>query len=439
MRKDLSNNLILRSLSEGHAADQQNLPEFYERVFKEDGDDEAHLVKGWTRNLMQGHPTVTLDDMWVVVDAAKDDAIVSALLLIPQTWQYEDVPIGVGRVEIVATDKEYRRRGLVRDLFGVVHERSAERGHLMQGITGIPYFYRQFGYTMAVDLGVRSVLGVGPYDPQEAEKKPHLKAFSLRPATEADIPDMIAFDAYQAQQALLHVPRDEALFRYELSGMAHESVVKQDFRVIVRDDKTVGYIALDPAIDNEGLYVGCYVVGPDSSVLETFSPVVHNLQKMATEAHSDKLLRRISFDVSVPQAVDELVGSRPTGGSRDAYAWYVRVPDLPAFMQRIAPVLERRLRGSGAHRYTGEVKVDFYRREGLVMQFEQGCLKDAQIGPVKEADAAFPYDLFLNVLFGHHSPQQLRTLFPDAWTSASGGVLLNSLFPQKRSSLVPIA
>ena len=40
--------------------------------------------------------------------------------------------------ELVGTKKEYRRRGLVRQQFEVMHEWSAERGELVQIITGIP-------------------------------------------------------------------------------------------------------------------------------------------------------------------------------------------------------------------------------------------------------------------------------------------------------------
>ena len=78
--------------------------------------------------------------------------IVSALCLIPQTWTYDRIVFGVGRPELVATDPRYRRRGLVRAQMDVVHEWSRERGHLVQAITGIPWYYRQFGYEMALAL-----------------------------------------------------------------------------------------------------------------------------------------------------------------------------------------------------------------------------------------------------------------------------------------------
>ena len=51
------------------------------------------------------------------------------------------------------TKPEYRNRGLVRAQFEAIHAWSAERGELVQGITGIPYYYRMFGYEMVMPLG----------------------------------------------------------------------------------------------------------------------------------------------------------------------------------------------------------------------------------------------------------------------------------------------
>ena len=73
--------------------------------------------------------------------------------LISQTWTYDGIPFGVGRPELVGTQPEYRKRGLVRAQFEVIHAFSAERGEMVQAITGIPFYYRQFGYEMAMGLG----------------------------------------------------------------------------------------------------------------------------------------------------------------------------------------------------------------------------------------------------------------------------------------------
>jgi predicted acetyltransferase len=88
-----------------------------------------------------------------IVEDTRARQLVSTMCLIPQTWTYAGIPFGVSRVEMVATDAAFRRRGLVRAQFEVLHAKSELMGHLAQGITGIPWYYRQFGYEYALDLG----------------------------------------------------------------------------------------------------------------------------------------------------------------------------------------------------------------------------------------------------------------------------------------------
>ena len=111
------------------------------------------MVAAWTRDLLSGsHPTFGSDDFTIVEEAATG-RIVSAMNLISQNWTYAGIPFGVGRPELVGTEPEYRKRGLVRARLKVIHALSAERGEMVQAITGIPNFYRQFGYEMAMSLG----------------------------------------------------------------------------------------------------------------------------------------------------------------------------------------------------------------------------------------------------------------------------------------------
>ena len=117
---------------------------------------------------------------FTVVEATRSGDIVSSLNLIAQTWTYGGIPFGVGRVELVGTRPDYRRRGLVRRQMDVVHQWSAERGHLVQAITGIPHYYRQFGYEMALDLGG----GRAGYPPQVPELAAETtEPYQVRPAT----------------------------------------------------------------------------------------------------------------------------------------------------------------------------------------------------------------------------------------------------------------
>ena len=60
---------------------------------------------------------------------------------------------------------------------------------------------------------------------------------------------------------------------------------------------------------------------------------------------------------------------------RKPYAWYLRLADVPDFLQLITPILEKRLAESPLAGYTGEVKITFY-RHGVRMVFNKGKIGD---------------------------------------------------------------
>jgi hypothetical protein len=439
MQKPLPGGLVLRTLSEGYTSDRDCLPQFYADVNAEGRPDASkNYLMAWTKDLIDGHPTVTLDDIFVVVDPAQEDRIASATLLIPQTWRYEDVPVPVGRPELVGTRPEYRGRGLVRELFEVVHERSARLGHELQVITGIPHFYRQFGYTMAVDLA----------DPHAAfplhtltEPAPDYEPkFTLRPATEADIPGIAAWHNYMARERLLTDHRSADEWRYEILGRSPASGQKMAYLIILNAaGEGVGYLELLsnlPSGDNPCVECTAYVVGDQSSYLETFEDVMRGIKNWA-KARYGYCPPMLMFEAGIHETLDRLI-DRTRGGymNRREYMWYLRVPDPITFFRLIQPVLERRLAGSGANRYTGELKIGFYDLTGLRLVFEGGHLSSIMPMSGKDGyDAAFPWHLLWNVVFGQHHYDDIRNILPEAWATGKGAVLLDVLFPRKKSWL----
>ena len=181
--RDLGDGLILRHASKRDAA---ALADFNSHIHSDDGWDKPDLrIAAWTRDLLaRPHPTLSPGDFTIVEETATR-RIVSSLNLIPQTWTYEGIPFGVGRPELVGTLPEFRGRGLVRAQFDEIHRWCEARNLSVQTITGIPYFYRQFGYEMALDLSGRR-FGFEPHVPKlkKGEKEP----YRIRPATEADLP-----------------------------------------------------------------------------------------------------------------------------------------------------------------------------------------------------------------------------------------------------------
>ncbi len=440
MRKELDGGLILRSLSQGIASDRENLKAFYVDTFSEAGEDDADALGLWADDLISDkHPTVTDDDIWVLVDPAEDQKIVSALLLIPQTWRYEDIEVGVGRVELVATDKAYRKRGLVRALMNAAHERSESLGHLMQGITGIRHYYRRFGYSMSIDLGIRAVL---PFSAIPKLPEDNIPKYALRSATEADVSNLAVWDQYRARTAEVSCTRDEVLWRYELNDRSKGAPFELDVQIIVdAEGEGVGYVSLRASDEQQFFACYSYVVGEKSSYLATFMDVLYGMKKYADARYKDNESNRppyIYFDTGMEESLDILVGKtfpalvRP---DRWVYAWYIRVADLARFIKHIAPVLERRLVGSGAHRFTGELKVYFFDHTGLTITFGDGRITDAVVGEMEEegTDAGFPYLTFLDVVFGRRAETEIDHILPEAFASRKGLLLLNILFPKKRS------
>src|SRR4029079_2985706 len=101
-------------------------------------------------------------------------------------------------------------------------------------------------------------------------------------------------------------------------------------------------------------------------------------------------------------SLNALIWRKMGGGVRNQiYKWYVRVPDPIAFLRHIQPVLERRLEGSGANRYTGELRIGFYDLTGICLTFNQGRIVD--ITAVKGNDGydlSCPWHFFWNIVFG---------------------------------------
>jgi hypothetical protein len=370
--------------------------------------------------------------------------------LIPQTWHYGGIPLGVGRPELVATHPDYRNRGLVRELFAVVHERSVALGHHMQVITGIPYFYRQFGYTMAMELGDWATLPLHAItDPvSDSVSEPEVEStppvFTLRPATLADIPDLMRWYAYHAREKggrepLVTEIRSHRIWQHEIAGHSPQSMRARYYFVIVKHgDVGVGYVALSPHFaGTKHLYCNAWVVGEEASYLETFDDLLRAIKGYLLAAYG-KSPAILAFAAGTNESLFALVGRRFGGNVRQhTYKWYVRVPNAIRFLQQIAPVMERRLEGSGAHRYTGELKIGFYDLTGVSLRFEGGRVME--ITPLQGKDGydlAFPWHMFWNVVFGDASADEITKLLPDVWLgNPMTALLFNTLFPKQKSWL----
>ncbi len=432
---DLGDGLIMRRAT---PADTEALAAFDALVHRDPGVEEPNrYVEAWVRDLMSGHhPTFRPED-FILVEDTRAGKIVSSLNLISQTWAYEGIPFKVSRIELVGTHPDYRNRGLVRAQFQAVHRLSAGRGEMVQAITGIPFFYRQFGYEMAITLGGGRVGYRGNVPPlKEGESEP----YHIRPATEADLPFIAALYERGAQRQPIYCLRDMAQWRYELNGRSELSDGKVLLRLIESDaGEPVGFLAHIARLENRHIWLRLYELDehiPWSAVTPTVVRYLWTTGEAYT-ARDNQSCDAFGFGLgekhpAYASATDMLPDLRNT------YAWYVRVADVVGFVRHIAPVLERRLSRSDAGAYSGTLKISFY-RSGLLLQLEKGRLVEAREWsptPADWGDAAFPDLTFLHLLFGHRTLSELQYIFRDCWCKNSlVHAVLDGLFPKRPSHI----
>jgi hypothetical protein len=434
----LDSNLRLRRAT---PADAAALAAFDAGILSDAGPDMPDDRVGvWVHDLLtRPHPTFQPGDFTVVEDT-RTGQIVSSLNLISQTWTYAGLPFKVGRPELVATGPAYRKRGLVRKQFDVIHAWSAERGELAQAITGIPWYYRQFGYEMTVNLG-GARLGYEMQMPKlkEGEGEP----FTIRPATESDLPFFAEVSDAGHRRDLLACRRDEALWRYELDGKSERNVNRRVLCVIESiEGSAVGVLAHPPFLWGDVLVATEYELAPSVSWLAVTPSVARYLWATGQRYAEAEKKKCAAFGLGFGESHPAYAAMRDrTPGEWKPYAWYLRVPDEVAFLRHITPVLEQRLADSIAVGHSGELKVGFY-RSGVRIKFDAGRLSfepwQPQVG--EDRDAAFPDRTFLQLLFGHRTFDELRQIYPDCGVEGdTARVLLEALFPKQLSNIWPVS
>ena len=441
--RDLGGGLVLRRST---PADAEALSEFNAQVHSDDGPDQPdEKVAAWTFDLLtRPHPTFDPADFTIVEDSSSGK-IVSSLNLISQVWSIAGIEFKVGRPELVGTLPEYRNRGLVRAQFDVVHQWSAERGEMVQAITGIPYYYRLFGYEMALNLG-GGRLGYLPLVPKLKEGEQ--ERYHFRPAGLGDLELISRLYKLGCQRSLVSCVWGEAEWLYELNGKSENNVNRVELRVIENAaGEAVGFLAHPFFNWSNGatIIVPLYELKPGTSWAAVTPSVIRYLQvigeERATRMGKDPW-NAFGFWLGEQHPVYAVLHDR-LPRVRRPYAWYLRIPDLPGFLRRIAPLLEDRLSGSPYAGHSGELKITFY-QDGLKLVFEHGQLKEIdrwQPTPVGHAgDAALPGLTFLQLVFGYRTFAELDEIYADVWADNDDAYgLLSSLFPRQVSDVWPVA
>ncbi len=419
----LDDGLVLRPATR---ADANELAEFNGIVHSEE-DTPSTPIEDWTLDLMTGeHPTFQPDRDVTVVEDTATGRIVSALFLIPQIWSYAGVEMLVGQPELIATHPDYRRRGLIRAQFEVIHAHS-DPDHIWQYIGGIPWYYRQFGYSYALDF----VPSVQWWFKDSSRDGP--SGYALRPAGASDVSFLAEVEAAALQRPLLSAVRGVGgsaleLRRRPLALPACDvHVVEQ---TVDADAVPIGYVASHTSRPDERVFVHGFELMPGRSWLEPTAAVLAAFRERARDHPARPKGVRLLLASEHPAV--RSAATKLSRGPESSYAFYVRVPDALRLLEGIRPVLESRLADSPAAGHTGGLTIDFY-AGALRFSLVDGRITAIDRVPSSpdDADVSLPIEAFLAVVFGNRSLTRIESEVPDCQIGSDAGALLvDVLFPR---------
>ncbi|KAG0245683.1 hypothetical protein B0O80DRAFT_439220 [Mortierella sp. GBAus27b] len=404
---------------------------------------------------------------------------------------YGSVSFNVGKPELIATDPEYRNKGLIRRLLNeMLHPESEGRGHVFQFIPGIQHFYRQFGYEYGIGCDAPGTIESSNFVPALGKDKS--EPYILRVATQDDLPFLNRLSSperlhHHSAMGVRYTPEYWQWTVHDMYCLDKKTRFDnfRDTRIIVEaeSDKPVGftvvsYVFLAPmlealALENDVDYVRTF----HSTLRQLLAQSNEHLQLAVKEREAAKNQDLSTSDNGttgntgphpIPLKFNVVLHERHPFSlllgknmvrrpNIPGYRFYTRIHSYPAFIKAVTPELESRLANSALAGVTGRLRLDFFRQvegssgKGLEIQFEDGKIVEAKdwatSSPEKQLEeklawkkagntptiyyATFAPLTFTPLLTGRCSLEELHWAYGEnSVRDDDSRLLLNTLFPK---------
>jgi hypothetical protein len=434
----LEDNLILRSAT---PYDAEQVVELNRLVHGNPEKDElGDEVAIWTADLFAGCNKAIGPSDFTIVEDTSTGKIVSTICLMSQTWNIGGIDTLMGIPELVGTHPDYRRRGLVRKQFDLMHRWSADRGQLFNTIMGIPNYYRQFGYEYAIDAYGGSMTSSDLLK-QVSLKDDEQVPFTARDADRSDA--QFVSDIYKNihERGFVTVNRTPQIVEAELFETSDGSAFNWRARILEKEGRPVCvYMYGLEKMGEKGIRVDVFEIDSSVNWLDASKSMLIDLQALGKRFISEGKVKAEMFEFSFGNSHPLYrIYQEPLGSEKKPYAWYVRVGDMPKLLNHLSPLFEKRLAESELRGWSGDARISFY-NDGVSMTFESGILKSVEsTGYIERNDvsAHYPELTFLQALFGKRSFSQLRDIHNDCFSKDHAmGTLQDILFGGPLTSAV---
>ncbi len=366
------------------------------------------------KNLLLHHPQINREDFQFIEDGLTGE-ILSTTCLIPWECEFEGIPLRAAMLELVLSHPDHRKSGLVRiqmDRFQKVVE---DKGYDISIIWGIPYYYRQYGYTYCIYGNTADILPTG-YIPAAADVGGN--AYTLRKAAEEDIGELLCLYKAAHKHLQFYITRDEAFWKF-----------------FIKDSKAPVWLVVNKSSGKAAGYIVCRDFGGKS---------VHIAEGCIAEMDAGRAVlgllntgKASEIIISWPECSTLVKLARSLGSiARQPGQWLVRIHDISRFLRKIGPVLEKRIAESACAGVSRYVVINLY-RQAYKLKFSGGRLADVMsLGFVDSSMGAdggalcIPPDAFVRLVTGFRSLDRLSDAWPDILVKPGEKYLLDVLFPE---------
>ena len=398
----------------------EELIEFNTKVHDEDDAEEL-------RRQIENLPEFGREFNFYIRDVAKG-IIVSSLNALPSLWGYEGINLRNLELGWVGTLKEYRRKGLVRALYEHFDKLLHEGEYDISTIQGIPFYYRQFGYDFVLPMDRILWMTVDQLPTIDEKKPPEYMNIQTREATPKDLNDIMDLYDEHNNQLQVYIARSRELWKVqEATKMEFES----EFRTFVFEDNNgvIGYLRLAKTKRPRGPH-GSTLRVMESSI-QTYTGVMRALQLIKAEALKQKLYR---VGITGPSTNNLSRIALDLGGQiRGGWKHQLRIPSILHLLQKISPVLEKRLVGTMFEGLTKDLTINTF-RNCYLLKFVNGKIESITDIGMQEVDEsrgfrAPPNDL-VRLIFGVYDIDEIKHNNIDFLVSWELKSFVSTLFPK---------
>ncbi|MCW4012878.1 MAG: GNAT family N-acetyltransferase [Candidatus Bathyarchaeota archaeon] len=359
------------------------------------------------RRLVEHHPEMTETDYFMV---KQGDEAVAGLILIPQKWNIDDVEMKVAEMGCVGTVPEHRRHGVQWILNNHFDEYAKSRDYDMCVLAGIPYFYRQFGYQYAVELDYETKI--------DLNKLPTETSLVSREFKDSDIPEAQRLLEHIQSNYLVHSIRTPEMWKMQQETGTYGA---EPFKgtAILDNEKLVAYYRW--WAEEEVFNIKELALKSDAYIEEVAACIRREAEEKGAKRIKTKLSDEDAFSKYLIGLGAETI--KP-------YGWQIKLLDPRSFIEKLGPVLEKRLAESEFKGLTKELRMNFWKYK-IKLDFKDGKLVSVEhVSEAKRVLGMNPY-ASIQLFLGFRSREDLDYAYPDFYIRGGNEGLIDVLFPRK--------